>query len=550
MKPAALQRNERTDRESGQAVVTLVLLLGTFLLGVLGFAVDFANLWFHQQRAQAAADAACQAGAMDLLAISQGTGTATSAGFTPGTSFDCASASTAAPCKYAALNNYASPGLTTGTESNDVAVSFPGSVSGVTAPPQSLAGSYPFLRVDVTDRVKVFLSGLLTGSKTQDVVRTAKCGLVLAQAPIPIVVLNPTITNALSVQGTPNIIISGGPDQSVQVNSTSSTAVNIGGNATIDLRLGGPNLSGSSLGVSGGPYSAPGGFLSGSPLAQYWNAPSSPISDPFAQLAAPSSTLMVQRSGPISTTVPYGSLGCPDNSTSSSSTCDEYAPGYYSKVLQVKGRTAIFDPGVYYLAAGLVLDSNSIVRPSTNTGNYDGTMFYLSGTSSVSVAADSGTRTKNIDAFVTSRVSCPSGATVTIKDSSGNAVTSLNGNILLGVCTGPYGDPLGQYRGMLFFQDRSSILSKTNQPAWTGGGQFILAGNMYFHMCNSDGSGGQCSSASAYSDVFTLQGNSGSGTYVLGDIVADQLALGGTSNIVMQLNPYAAYSVLRVALLQ
>ena len=545
MKPAALKHNERTHRESGQAVVTLVLLLGTFLLGVLGFAVDFANLWFHQQRAQAAADAACQAGAMDLLAISQGTGTATSAGFTPGTSFDCATATSAAPCQYASLNNYASPGLTAGTESNDVAVSFPGSVSGVTAPPTSLAGSYPFLRVDVTDRVKVFLSGLLTGSKTQDVVRTAKCGLVLAQAPIPIVVLNPTITNALSVQGTPNIIISGGPDQSIQVNSTSSTSVNIGGNATIDLRLGGPNFSGSSLGTGGGPYSAPGGFLSGSPLAQYWNAPSTPISDPFAQLAAPSSTGLTAQSGPISTSILYGQLGCPDTAG-----CTEFAPGYYASLLEVKGVTAIFDPGVYYLAAGLQLDSNSIVRPSTNTGNGNGTMFYLSGTSSVSVAANSGTRTAGVDAFVTSRVSCPSGATVTIKDSSGNAVTSLNGNILLGECTGTYGDPLGQYRGMLFFQDRSSILSKKNQPAWTGGGQFILAGNMYFHMCNSDGSGGQCTSASAYSDIFTLQGNSGSGTYVLGDIVTDQLGLGGTSNIVMQLNPYAAYSVLRVALLQ
>ena len=547
MPPTAPTHAERTDRESGQAIVTLVLLLGTFLLGVLGFAVDFANLWFHQQRAQAAADAACQAGAMDLLAISQNTETTTSAGFTPGTSFDCASASTASPCQYAALNNYASPGLTTGAESNDVAVSFPGSVSGVTAPPQSLAGKFPFLRVDVTDRVKVFLSGLLTGAKTQDVVRTAKCGLVLAQAPIPIVVLHPSLPSSLSVQGTPNIIISGGPDQSIQVNSLSTTAVSVGGNATIDLRLGGPNFSGSSLGVQGGPYSAPGGFLSGSPLAQYWNAPSPPISDPFAQLTAPSSTGLTPQSGPISTTVAYHSTsGCPDTGG-----CDEFAPGYYANVLEVKGsRTAIFDPGLYYLAGGLQLDSNSVVRPSTLTGNNDGTMFYLSGASSVSVAANSGARTSGVDAFVTSRVACPSGSAVTIKDSSGNTVSSINGNILLGVCTGTYGDPLGLYRGMLFFQDRSSILSKKSQPSWSGGGQFILAGNMYFHMCNSSGTGGPCDSASAYSDVFTLQGNSGSGTYVLGDIVTDQLALGGTSGILMQLNPYAAYSVLRVALLQ
>lgn len=48
--------------ESGQAAISLVLILGLFLLGVLGFAVDFTNMWFHRQAATAAADAACQAG--------------------------------------------------------------------------------------------------------------------------------------------------------------------------------------------------------------------------------------------------------------------------------------------------------------------------------------------------------------------------------------------------------------------------------------------------------------------------------------------------------
>jgi Flp pilus assembly protein TadG len=58
--------------ESGQAAISLILILGLFLLGVFGLAVDFTNMWFHRQAATAAADAACQAGAMDMLATAGG----------------------------------------------------------------------------------------------------------------------------------------------------------------------------------------------------------------------------------------------------------------------------------------------------------------------------------------------------------------------------------------------------------------------------------------------------------------------------------------------
>lgn len=526
--------------ETGQTTLTFILVLGIFLIALIGFATDFSNLWFHRQKAQAAADAACQAGAMDMLSISQGTTTTASAGFVPGTGFNCSGQAGAVPCKYAALNSYNAGGLTTGMQSNEVSVSFPASIPGVTTPPAVLTGGNPFMRVDVIDRVRVFFSALLTGAKTQDVRATAKCGLVLATAPIPIIVLHPTASQSLSTQGNPDIIISGGPTKSIQVNSTNATAVNIGGSAAIDLSRGGPSGTGSSLGVSGGPYTAPGGFTSGTPTSNYWNAPSSPVSDPFAQLSAPSVPSTIPP--PKGVSVSYPNLGCPDHSG-----CTLYVPGYYPSTLQVKIGTAIFDPGIYYLAGGLTLAANSTVRPSTTTGNGDGVMFYFSGSSSVSVSANSG-KDLSLDPFLTSRVQCPGGAPVTIKDSSGSVVNQLNGNILLGMCSGTYGDPLGQNRGMLFFQDRAG--SGAN-ASWGGGGQFLLAGNMYFHHCNSAGTGTQCSlPPSGYSDVFSLSGNSGSGTYVLGDIVTDQLQLGGTSGIAMQLNPNAAYNILKVQLLQ
>ena len=108
---------------------------------------------------------------------------------------------------------------------------------------------------------------MLSGNRTQAVRAFAACGVVLAKAPIPILVLdplNPVVTppqKALDIQGTPTIKIVGGPSQSIQVNSQSATAVNVGGSATINLTKGGPNFDGSSFGTYGGPATAPGGFV-------------------------------------------------------------------------------------------------------------------------------------------------------------------------------------------------------------------------------------------------------------------------------------------------
>ena len=90
------------DSQSGQASVFLLLILGTFLLASVGFAVDLSNMWFHRQAAQSAADAACVAGAMDMLYLHNGTITS-SPGFTVGTAGDCSSSSSAALCQYAAV---------------------------------------------------------------------------------------------------------------------------------------------------------------------------------------------------------------------------------------------------------------------------------------------------------------------------------------------------------------------------------------------------------------------------------------------------------------
>jgi hypothetical protein len=79
----------------------------------------------------------------------------------------------------------------------------------------------------------------------------------------------------------------------------------------------------------------------------------------------------------------------------------------------------------------------------------------------------------------------------------------------------------------------------------------VLSGNMYFHNCNSSGTGTGCSAPTAgYNAFLDLQGTPSGGTYVLGNITTDELVLAGNSAIAMSLNPTAIYNILKASLLQ
>ena len=551
-------------REAGQATVFFVLALGIFLLGALVLAFDLSNMWFHRQTAQNAADAACTAGAMDLLVDAQG-GATGHQGFTLGTNFDCAANPTASVCQYAAKNGYDSANTTPG---NLVSVSFPASVIGVSTPPSGIAPT-AFIRVDVLEHVQTFFLGLLSGSRTADVRAFATCGLELATSPIPILVLDPKNPNvkpassALDVQGNPTITIVGGPSKSIQVNSSDPAATNVGGSGTIDLSKAGPNGSGSDIGIYGGPATAPSGFMPGS--TGHWVSPAAPINDPFAQLTAPANPggtqppILTVLGGP--TTSP---VVCPDTK------CAEFQPGYYPTGICI-GKTgtctcigssntcsAIFDPGVYYVNVDFTVDANSCLRPSGALGDGSGgVIFYFTGVGAVSVSANSGS--KCTTPFVTAGYAGTSSLLYGIKCAANSQIpnnlpATLTGNVMLGPCSGAYGDPLGAadplgiQRGILFFQDRSTL--SANQ-SWGGSGSFLLAGTMYFHSCNAAGTGTGCGAAGTYyNDMFTLQGGSGSSTYVLGDIIADNITLSGNSSITMDLNPTKAFTILKASLLQ
>jgi tight adherence protein B len=175
-------RNEKRDRvasvgtsiptarsecaESGQIMVSMLLMLSIFLLAMVGFAVDLTNLWFHRQAAQTAADAACSAGAADMLTVAVGTALP-NMGFTPGTPGDCTSGA-GTICFYANVNGFNGAGLSPNSASNSVNWVFPSSIPGVTTPSTSLT-SYPFLKVVITENVKTHFLYTIHGTSYQQV---------------------------------------------------------------------------------------------------------------------------------------------------------------------------------------------------------------------------------------------------------------------------------------------------------------------------------------------------------------------------------------------
>jgi Putative Flp pilus-assembly TadE/G-like len=579
--------------DSGQVAVLVLMVLGIFLLSVSAFGVDFANFWFHRQAAQTAADAACTAGVMDIL-VNANTGS-TLGGFTAGTNFDCATTPGAAPCAYAALNGFNGNGATPGST---VQVSFVATSTIPGVDPASIPGLAPnTIQVDITERVQTFFSGLLTGNRTQDVHVRSRCAVLLASAPVPLTVLNPICPSSLSVNAATNVAIVGGPNKSIQVNSSDPAAESGGG--TINLSQGGPALTGSLIGVYGGPQTPSGTFLPGTTGA--WSYRATPIADPFANVPAPQDPTTLPSPDPLNppfTHVGYGGIhGCPDQTGG----CDVYVPGKYTSPIVVKGRTVLFVPGLYYFAipAGsfdpancgtpggcisrptgqcnyaLSVDAQGVVRMSTATGDGSkGVTFFLSGAGgtngygSVFFGANAGKATsRTLDAFSTSGVACP-GAPA--PNPALGLPSTVEGNVLLGPCTydGSYArsttnvagsaGATQSVRGIVLFQDRNNG-NNDGQPSMQGGGGLLMSGNLYFHHCPSKNPvmGGaapsptaQCNPTTEYHSFFQLQGTPGSGTFLLGNITADEVNLGGTASISMQLDTQSVYTILKAALIQ
>jgi hypothetical protein len=518
MNSTRTMENDSTSgsREAGQASVLLIVMLGTFLLGSLAFAVDLSGMWFHRQSAQTAADAACLAGAADLLAKAGGV-TPPSPGFTAGTASDCAATPLASMCKYAKFNGYTGAGLSTTADSNSVSWTFPTSVAGVTAP-ASLTN--PFLKVLVTENVGTFFMGFF-GKSYQQVGASCTCGVVPIKSTPPLLILHPSSSSSLSGSSNAHIAIFGGPNRSIQVNSTDANA--IGSGTLIDTHLAGPVGAGGDVGIVGGPATMVSGDILGTGS---WVTPTLPIPDPY--ISVPTPTTPSGHSAPIS--IAHGFDGCPD-----ASGCTEYFPGYYNSDISISS-TVVFKPGIYYMDCNVVLSGHSTVRVAYSgvPPMLNGVMFYFN-TGSMQISGLSGTAV--VDSISSDWLKCDPSA-----PSPAGVPTTLNGNILWSQCTsgGTYvglgsSDTLSGAgtRSLLMFNAHSNSVT----PALSGNGQLLFSGVFYFHATDNSAN-------------WSLSGNGGSNTSLVGEIVTDKLTLAGNGTINMSLNPAATTNVLKVAILQ
>jgi hypothetical protein len=572
--------------ESGQAVIGLLLLFALLVFAGLGLAVDMSNVWSHRQAAQSAADAACQAGAMDMLATTAGL-QLNSMGFTPGTASNCAASSGATMCTYAGFNGYSGAGPQPASNSNSawntVSWSFPASVAGIAPPPASVTTT-PYVQVSIIESVKTYFIGLFTSSSYVQVNTTSTCGLAEVKEAAPIVVLHPSMSGSLYYSGGASLNIVGGPQRSIQVNSTSATAVLCLPSGVINTSKGGPSLTGSDLGVVGaesqdqagcensGGYE---GFYGGT--TGNWRSSVLPVPDPYASLSPPASVkssaqrpITYVSSTQYYTWVGYHTDGCPDQTTTyvqgmSTATCAEFGPGYYPNgiVLPNDYSTIIFLPGVYYVNGSFSPGGSNTIRNAlpcwtTYTSGYSasacspvasanglaysptqGVMFYFTNSGTFTVSG--GQSNHALDNVPASALTCDGSQPSSTLDMPS---AGLAGNVLWAQCTqnatywdngGDTTDPPGDpgNRGILFFQDHAD----TSSPTLSGSGELAYGGSLYFH-------------STSYADVLALSGGSGSGSYILGNIVTDQIKLTGSGSIGMQLNSLPTTYMPKVAVFQ
>ncbi|MDP9053488.1 MAG: pilus assembly protein TadG-related protein [Acidobacteriota bacterium] len=305
--------------------------MSIFLIGALGLAIDGGQMYAQLQMAQAAADAAAQAG---MMSIFRGTN-ATSAfpfgtGLVPIASSVCTAADGRTPCVFARYNGF-------GTASDRVTLSFPTTVSGVTLS----SATVPAFTVAVQRTLQTGLIRFVGAPATSSISAKATAALVKGVSPFCVYALDPSAQNAFQVTNGATVNLGG---CAVAINSTDSDAATISGNST---------LTATAVDVVGGAVINGGSTVTPSPVT---GGP--PVADPFVSVPAPA----------------IG--GCNFVNFSKGSGSWPLIPGVYCGGLSLhNGAIATFQQGVYIIKDGPLSFAFST---STNTGS--GVTFYLTGT--------------------------------------------------------------------------------------------------------------------------------------------------------------------------
>ncbi len=337
-------------REDGQAVILVVVAMSIFLMGALGLAIDGGQMYAQRQMAQAAADAAAQAG---IMSIFKGTN-ATSAypfgtGSPPIASSTCTTTDGRTPCVYARNNGFG------GTTADTVTLSFPAAVSGVTLSSVTV----PAFAVTVQRTLQTGLIRFVGAAATSTIAARATAGLVGTVSPYCIYALDPSAQNAFTVTNGSTLTLSG---CAVAVDSTNNDALTVSGGSSLNASA--IAVAGGGVVTGGSVVTAPATSVSGisvgggstmTPVATIGGAP--PGADPLASVPAPA----------------VGA--CNFNNYSPGYGTWTLNPGVYCGGITISnGATATFNPGVYIINGGAL----TLVGGTTDTGS--GVMFYLTGT--------------------------------------------------------------------------------------------------------------------------------------------------------------------------
>jgi hypothetical protein len=335
--------------------------MSLFLFAALGLAIDGGQMFAQRQMAQAAADAAAQAGIMSIL---RGTNISSSNPFGTGTppiaSSACTTADARTPCVYARYNGFG------GTAADTVTLSFPTTVAGVTLS----SATVPAFSVTVQRTLKTGLMRFV-GIAASSVTAKATAALVGTVSPDSIIVLNPTVQNSLLINNGAAVTLTGG---AIAVNSNNGDALSVAG-ATVTA---------AAINVVGGDLINNGGSATPTPVTDV-----AAVADPLASLAGltPGACLQSTNYSPPSNTVIPAGTYCGGITVSNGVTNVTFGSGNFI----INGGGLTFGGGIttsgsnlmFYLtgtnatyASVTIANGVTVTFSAPTSGTYQGILFY------------------------------------------------------------------------------------------------------------------------------------------------------------------------------
>ena len=325
-----------SGRESGQAVLLVIVGLSIFLIGALGLALDGAQMYAQQQMARAAADAGAQAG---ILSIYRGTNATAPNPFGTGANpaaFTCSTSRRPNSVRLRAPQRIRRHRL--GHRHGEFPDDGPGSFESVLGRSRRGDGQHPENSSHRTD--PIYRAGDL--HRSGQVPRPA----LIASGPDCITVLSPSGNGALSVSNNATLSLH---NCGLTVNSSAPQALTVSNNASAFKPI---------RSRSCGGYSSRRQRLRSHRLRSL-NAP--PAADPFASVPAPA----------------YSASPCFQNTVVTNNATAVLSPGVYCGGITVSNNASVtFNPGVYILLGGGLNVSNNGTLTGQNVtfyNTFDGT---------------------------------------------------------------------------------------------------------------------------------------------------------------------------------